>query len=172
MDKIKLLREKKQRIAEKLKIRNLKKKTKKQFSRSKLIKEADRVFSIYIRGRDSWKPCCTCWTPWTENAQCGHFLSRRHYQTRWLEQNAHGQCYRCNMLLSGEQFKHSEFLCKTIWWPAMARMILMTNSTDKITDSEILETIQHYYKLCFKLWIDYKPKRQFLNTTQWTSPNN
>lgn len=47
------IREKKARIAEKLKARNLERKTKKQFSRSKLIKEADRVFSLYIRGRDS-----------------------------------------------------------------------------------------------------------------------
>jgi hypothetical protein len=34
---------------EKLKARALARKTKKQFSRSKLIKEADRVFSLYIR---------------------------------------------------------------------------------------------------------------------------
>ena len=55
------IREKKRRIAEKLAIRNLKKKTKKQFSRSKLIKEADRVFSLYIRKvRDKDKPCITC----------------------------------------------------------------------------------------------------------------
>lgn len=40
---------KKKHIEEKLKIRNLKAKTKKQFSRSKLIKEADTVFSKYIR---------------------------------------------------------------------------------------------------------------------------
>lgn len=34
---------------EKLKARELARKTKKQFSRSKLIQEADRVFSLYIR---------------------------------------------------------------------------------------------------------------------------
>ena len=55
------IREKKKRIAEKLAIRNLKKKTKKQFARSKLIKEADRVLSLYIRKvRDKDKPCITC----------------------------------------------------------------------------------------------------------------
>ena len=43
------LREKKRRIAEKLAIRNLKKKTKKQFSRKRLNKEADDIFSLYIR---------------------------------------------------------------------------------------------------------------------------
>lgn len=55
------IREKKARIKEKLAVRKLKAKTKKQFSRSKLIKEADRVLSIYIRFvRDKDKPCITC----------------------------------------------------------------------------------------------------------------
>lgn len=43
------IREKKKQIAEKLKARALARKTKKQFSRSKLVEEADRIFSIYIR---------------------------------------------------------------------------------------------------------------------------
>ena len=47
------IREKKKQIAEKLKARALARKTKKQFSRSKLVEEADRIFSIYIRGRDA-----------------------------------------------------------------------------------------------------------------------
>lgn len=166
------LKDKKKRIAEKLKVRNLKKKTKRQFSRSKLIKEADRVFSLYIRGRDSWKPCCTCWTAWTENAQCGHCFSRRHYHTRWIAMNANWQCYRCNMLLSGEQYKHSQFIDEKYWKWTTAWLEAMTIWTDKISDSEILETIQHYYKQCFEMWLDYKPKKQFLNTPQWTSTPN
>lgn len=157
------IKEKKARIAEKLKARNLARKTKKQFSRSKLIKEADRVFSLYIRWRDSWKPCCTCGAKWTEDQQCGHFMSRKHMKTKWAERNAHWQCYRCNMILSGEQYKHWRYIdalyqadvANTLYWLAM--------ETEKVPDSEILETIQHYYKLCFELWIEYKPKRQFLN---------
>ena len=42
------IREKKARIKEKLAVRKLKAKTKKQFSRSKLIKEADRVLSKQV----------------------------------------------------------------------------------------------------------------------------
>ncbi len=42
-------RDKERLKKEKLKVRELARKTKKQFSRSKLVKEADRVFSLYIR---------------------------------------------------------------------------------------------------------------------------
>lgn len=148
---------------EKLKARELARKTKKQFSRSKLIQEADRVFSLYIRWRDQWNPCITCGADWTEQAQCGHFMSRRYTSTKWTEKNAHWQCFRCNMILSGEQYKHGQYIDKTYWpWTAQILHDLAT-SNNKVTDSEILETIQHYYKKCFELWIDYKPKKQFLN---------
>ena len=156
------IRAKKAMLKEKLRIRNLNKKVKKQFSRSKLVEEADRIFSIYIRWRDTWKPCCTCGTAWTENAQCWHFMSRRHYHTRWSADNAHWQCYRCNMLLSWEQWKHASFINRT-YWPDRADLIsIFASWTAKIEDSEILETIQHYYKKCFEMWLDYKPKKQYI----------
>lgn len=159
------IKAKKQRINEKLKARALAKKTKKQFSRSKLIKEADRIFSLYIRWRDTWKPCCTCGAKWTEQAQCWHFMSRRYTSTKWTETNAHGQCFRCNMILSGEQYKHWQYINNKYWdWTAQMLHDIAVWPL-KITDSEILETIQHYYKKCFELGIDYKPKKQFL----WTS---
>ena len=162
------IREKKKQIAEKLKARALARKTKKQFSRSKLVEEADRIFSIYIRGRDAWKPCCTCWAIWTENAQCWHFMSRRHYQTRWVHHNAHWQCYRCNMLLSWEQYKHWKFIDDTygnttIWLSMSEYLHEQAMRTDKIPDDEILTTIQTFYRKCLHFGIDYKPKKQFLN---------
>jgi hypothetical protein len=43
----------KEKIAFREATRKDKAKKKKQFSRSALIKEADRVFSLYIRGRDA-----------------------------------------------------------------------------------------------------------------------
>ena len=42
---------------------------KKRFSRTKLIDEADRVASLYIRERDKGKPCITCEKPWKESHQ-------------------------------------------------------------------------------------------------------
>lgn len=64
-----------------------KKPKKKKLSRSRMIKEADRVWSLYIRERDRGLPCITCGTSWTENQQAGHFMSRRHLNTRWEMHN-------------------------------------------------------------------------------------
>ena len=159
------LREKKRRIAEKLAIRNLKKKTKKQFSRSKLIKEADRVFSLYIRKvRDKDKPCITCWNH-CEEYDNWHFQSRRLINTRWSEMNVAKQCCRCNKWLSWEQVVFGRRIDETWWeWTAEALEIL-ARKISQITDDEILHTIQVYYSLLSHTEIDYKPKKQFL----WTS---
>ena len=155
-------RERERLKKEKLKVRELARKTKKQFSRKRLNKEADDIFSLYIRWRDAWKPCCTCWTQWEERFQCGHFISRAKKHTTWLEINAHWQCYRCNMILKWMQYEHSFYVDKVHgkWTAEKIRQLSM--SIDKVTDSEILETIQHYYQKCFELWIDYKHKKQFL----------
>lgn len=45
---------------EKVKVRKEKSVDKKRFSKTSLVKEADRVFSLYIRARDKGKPCITC----------------------------------------------------------------------------------------------------------------
>lgn len=69
---------------------------------SKLKKELDRVFSIFIRQRDKGK-CYTCGLkkPWKE-MQNGHFVPRQYLSTRYSEVNCHCQCYACNMLYNGQ----------------------------------------------------------------------
>ena len=90
-------------------------KTAKKPTRSKLVKKLDVVFSQYIRlsSADS-RGMCTCVTcgrqyHW-KNIQAGHFMSRKHYSTRWDENNVFAQCCSCNMFKQGEQYKYSLFL--------------------------------------------------------------
>lgn len=83
--------------ASRVKTQKAKATEKKRFSRTSLTREADRVHSLYIRLRDKGNPCITCKTPWQENFQCGHFMSRRHLNTRWIEKNSHAQCPQCNL---------------------------------------------------------------------------
>jgi len=92
-----IAKRKKQDLKVKQAVKKAKEIDKKRFSRSKLIKEADRVFSIYIRQRDKGISCITCKAKWEENFQSGHFMSRRHLSTRWHFMNAHAQCPRCNL---------------------------------------------------------------------------
>lgn len=77
------LKQKKQDDKVKQALKKAKQVENKRFSRKKLIEEADRLWSMSIRERDRGKPCITCGTPWTETANAGHFMSRRHLNTRW-----------------------------------------------------------------------------------------
>lgn len=136
---------------------------KKRFSRSKLVAEADRVFSIYIRHRDKWIPCITCDAKWEENHQCGHFFSRRHYSTRWMEYNAHSQCPKCNLYWAWEQYLHWLAIDKIYWDWTTRKISGMALSVQKVTDEEILWYIRMYYKLVPEDII--KPKKYYESST-------
>lgn len=71
---------------------------------SKLKKQADKVFSIYIRLRDGGV-CITC--PEGIGNQAGHFQSRRFNSTRYDQENVNGQCSACNVFRHGEQYKYA-----------------------------------------------------------------
>jgi len=84
----------------------------KKKTRSQLVKEFDKVFSIYIRrryGDDATCVTCGVTKPWKE-MQAGHFFSRGRYPTRWTEQNVHVQCYRCNVLLKGNYINYTRYM--------------------------------------------------------------
>ena len=78
---------------------------------SKLKKELDTIFSIFIRLRDATDTgLCQCFTcgcvkHYKSGMQCGHFQSRRFLATRFDEHNCAPQCVACNMFRGGEQFK-------------------------------------------------------------------
>tara|TARA_R110002012_G_scaffold299612_1_gene498808 strand:- start:16 stop:432 length:417 start_codon:yes stop_codon:yes gene_type:complete len=79
---------------------------------SKLKKELDKWFSLFIRLREATgEGMCQCFTCGKVGhykkggMQCGHFQSRRHLSTRWHEWNCQVQCIKCNMFEQGEQWK-------------------------------------------------------------------
>ena len=76
--------------------------SKKERSISKLKKELDRVFSIYIRQRDNGQ-CFTCPNKNDyKKMQNGHFVPRQYLAVRWDETNCNCQCYACNMRYGGQ----------------------------------------------------------------------
>lgn len=85
---------------------------------SRLKKELDRVFSIFIRSRDSDENgmgrCVTCGHPghW-RTMDCGHFQPRQDLNTRWDERNCHLQCKGCNGPRGGEQVRMAEYIDRT-----------------------------------------------------------
>lgn len=69
---------------------------------SKLKKQADAIFSKYIRARDN-HTCYTCKLFMEPNkSQNGHFVPRQYLALRYDEVNCHAQCYACNVLYNGQ----------------------------------------------------------------------
>lgn len=89
--------------------------TTKKPTRSKIVKKLDVVFSKYIRlsnaDKNGYCICVTCKRKYHHTKiQAGHFMSRKHYSTRWLEDNVKPQCYGCNVMSQGKQFLFSKYL--------------------------------------------------------------
>jgi hypothetical protein len=67
---------------------------------AQLTKLLDAVYSKYIRtlySINGYVECYTCGkVKLISEMQCGHFVSRRHYTTRWDERNTRPQCWGCN----------------------------------------------------------------------------
>lgn len=122
----------------------------KKRKRSAVVKELDRVFSQYIRLRaanlDGFCECYTCGRSYHwKKIQCGHFMSRARYATRWDENNCRCQCYGCNVMQQGRQFEFGQRLDAEKKGLAMA-MSEKSLQTVKFQTWELEEMIQHYKK--------------------------
>jgi len=113
-------------------------------TRKGLIKKLDNVFSEYIRRKDAKNDIATCVTcgkkdHW-KKLQNGHFMSRKHYATRWDEDNVGVQCSACNVFRYGEQYLFAKYL-----GTEKADMLLnKSRETVKFPDWEIQEMIDLY----------------------------
>ena len=113
-------------------------------TRKTLIKKLDTVFSEYIRRRYAVNEIATCITcgkkdHW-KKLQNGHFMSRKHYATRWDEDNVGVQCSACNVFRYGEQYLFAKYL-----GTEKADMLLAkSRETVKFPDWEIQEMIDLY----------------------------
>ena len=121
-----------------------------KLSRGRLIKKLDSLFSKYIRRKDAINDiakCVTCGVErhWKE-LQCGHFQSRRHYSTRWHENNTRPQCVKCNMFSQGEQYIFGKKLKDEIGDVMFDELILEKNRTQKYTLSDYKYLIEYYTK--------------------------
>lgn len=77
------------------------------------IDKLDKIFSIYIRLRDSdengYCKCITCPTikHW-KKMDCGHYVKRQHQGVRYNEKNCASQCKNCNWNLQGNDAIYKE----------------------------------------------------------------
>ena len=118
----------------------------KKLTRSKLVKKLDNIFSQWVRLSNSKNGNCTCVTcgkvgDWKSGGiQAGHFMSRKHYSTRWDERNVKPQCVGCNMFKSGEQYKFSLYLGEQL----SEELLQESHKIRKFTSDELEEMVTHY----------------------------
>ena len=129
----------------------------KKKSISKLKKELDKWFSLFIRLRFATKEglcqCVTCGKVghYKSGMQCGHFQSRRHLNTRFNEENCQVQCIGCNCFKQGEQYKFSLYLDGKYGEGTAQTLEFLSHQTTKISRSDYEEKISYYKDLVNKL---------------------
>lgn len=116
--------------------------------RKNLVKDLDKIFSQYIRLRYAKKEIAECYTcnkkdHW-KKLQAGHFASRRHYSTRWNEDNVQVQCYSCNIANQGMQFEFGKRLCLKYDNNFADELMIKSKQIVKFADVELIDMIDYY----------------------------
>ena len=124
---------------------------------SKLKKELDTYFSLYIRLRDAdslgFVQCFTCqrFKHYKSGMQNGHFQSRSFLSTRFDEENCQPQCVGCNMFKSGEQYKFSVNLDNKYGDGKAKELEFKARQIQKFSRVDYEENISYYKLLVEKL---------------------
>ncbi len=126
---------------ESLDVKSIQKYSKKTTANLKL--KAQKVFNAWIRKRDEGQPCISCGKFTT--LQAGHFKSAGKFNhMRFLEDNVHGQCLRCNFYLQQSDTLYKTNLIKKIGKDRVEKLELMAGDksphpTDRFHLIEIIE---------------------------------
>lgn len=113
------------------------------------IKKLDRVFSEFIRLRDTMPNgmfrCISCGKikPYSQ-ADCGHYHSRTHMSTRFDEENANAECRACNRFCADHLVGYRKNLIAKIGEHRLDVLEWRAHQTKKWSDFELKELIKHY----------------------------
>lgn len=136
----------------KLTKKKVRRELKKQVSaRSNAIQKADRAFSLYIRTRDAQEfygkafRCISCGRCLPiEQADCGHYINRRHLATRFSEMNCNAQCRCCNRFDEGNIYGYRKGLYTKIGEDNLEKLEAAKNQTLKLSVFELQEIAKMY----------------------------
>ena len=124
---------------------------------SKLKKELDKWFSLFIRLRDATNEglvqcfTCGCVKPYNKGMQNGHFQSRRFMVTRYDEENCQPQCVGCNMFKSGEQYKFALALDAKYGEGTAEELEFLARTIVKFTRVDYEDNIRYYKSVVEKI---------------------
>lgn len=117
-------------------------------TRKQLTSKLDKIFSEYIRLRDSKNgmfKCCSCGQlkPYSQ-ADCGHFINRRWTATRWREDNCHAQCRSCNRFDEGCAIGYTLFMIDKYGKDHVEYLNSLKNAGCKFSEWELQALIDEY----------------------------
>lgn len=126
-------------------------------SKSELLRDADRVFSDYIKARDigvksgtAYCPCCDkVFDSRGVDVNCMHFVDRDVYSLRFDEINAHIGHASCNRNQhynpKGIEYQNfRNYLVKQIGEEEVIIMEIEHRKINKITEQQLKNIIEHY----------------------------
>ena len=125
------------------------KKTAPKTDRGKALAKLDKVFSLYIRQRDSENgvfKCISCGQikPY-DQCDCGHYINRQHISTRFDEKNCNAQCRKCNRFEEGNAQGYRRGLIEKYGEKADELLEMKKFNTSHLNLPEI-EILTKYYK--------------------------
>jgi hypothetical protein len=111
------------------------------------MKEAQKVFNTYIRHRDKAQPCISCGSKINGVKHASHYLSAGgHSNVRFHEDNVWVSCYKCNVMLSGNQIEYRKRLIQKIGVERVEWLENNGNIVKKWTKEELKLLITEYKK--------------------------
>lgn len=116
-------------------------------TKPQLVKKAQTAFNAYIRARDKGKTCISCDTPLgsePNSYDAGHFRSvASAAHMRYVEDQVHGQCKKCNRWLAGNVVEYRKRLLERIGLERLEQ-IENDNVLRKYTKEGLIEIARHY----------------------------
>jgi len=116
-------------------------------TKPQLVKKAQTAFNAYIRARDKGKTCISCDTPLgskPNSYDAGHFRSvGSAAHMRYVEDQVHGQCKKCNRWLAGNVVEYRKRLLERIGLKRLEQ-IENDNVLRKYTKEGLIEIARHY----------------------------
>lgn len=119
-------------------------KNKKPKSLKQLKKEADAIFSKFIRIRDK-ATCFTCGVKKeVKEMQNGHFFPRNKLNTRYCEINCNAQCHICNIFRKGNLAIYAANIARKYGGDALSELATRADMLVKYSRSDYEELIEKY----------------------------
>lgn len=122
--------------------------------RLRLIDRLDRVFSEWIRERDSHDGifnCISCSLDKPiEQADCGHYHPRKNMGTRFDEKNCNAQCRHCNRFMMNDPLTIVTFkdnLIKKYGPDIIEELVTKRHQLVKYSIEELEEMIKKYKEI-------------------------